>query len=110
MAVFPPCPSPRIAHSLAHASWGAWATVAWQAWGNSVLGSGAWAWLLGRYPAASIAPTSLLVPVFGMAASAWLLAEPLPAWKLAAAALVLLGLALNVGWPALRAWLRGGAR
>ncbi len=101
---------PRIAHSLAHASWGAWATVAWQAWGNSVLGYGAWAWLLGRYSAASIAPLSLLVPVFGMGASSLLLAEPLPPWKLAAAALVLLGLALNVGWPALRARLRGAAR
>jgi len=31
-----------------------------------------------------------------MGASAWLLAEPLPAWKLIAAALVLGGLGLNV--------------
>jgi O-acetylserine/cysteine efflux transporter len=34
--------------------------------------------------------------VFGMSASAWALAEPLPAWKLLAAALVMVGLALNV--------------
>ena len=39
---------------------------------------------------------ALLVPVFGMGASAWLLGEPLPAWKLIAAALVLGGLGLNV--------------
>ena len=38
---------------------------------------------------------ALLVPVFGMSASAWLLAEPLQAWKLMAAALVIAGLALN---------------
>ena len=46
-----------------------------------------------------MAPFSLLVPVFGMGASAALLAEPLPAWKLAAAALVMGGLALNLLWP-----------
>jgi O-acetylserine/cysteine efflux transporter len=32
-----------------------------------------------------------------------LLAEPLPVWKIGAAALVLGGLALNVFWPMLRA-------
>jgi O-acetylserine/cysteine efflux transporter len=42
---------------------------------------------------------ALLVPVFGMGASALLLAEPLPAWKLIAAGLVMTGLALNVLWP-----------
>ena len=42
---------------------------------------------------------ALLVPVFGMAASALILAEALPPWKLGAAALVLAGLALNLFWP-----------
>ena len=36
------------------------------------------------------------VPVFGMASAAWWLAEPLPAWKLGAAALVIGGLVLNL--------------
>jgi O-acetylserine/cysteine efflux transporter len=45
---------------------------------------------------------SLLVPVFGMAASAWLLAEPLPGWKLLAAGLVMSGLAMNLFWPMLQ--------
>ena len=49
----------------------------------------------GALPAATVAPMALLVPVFGMSASAWLLAEPLQAWKLIAAALVIAGLALN---------------
>jgi O-acetylserine/cysteine efflux transporter len=43
-----------------------------------------------------------LVPVFGMGASALILAEPLPGWKLLAAALVMAGLAFNVFWPMLR--------
>ncbi|MGE0426981.1 MAG: hypothetical protein AB7P11_03145 [Hydrogenophaga sp.] len=41
----------------------------------------------------------VLVPVFGMSASALLLGEPLPIWKLGAAALVMCGLAVIVCWP-----------
>jgi len=73
-----------------------WAAVVWQALGNTLFGYASWGWLLSRHPAATVAPTALLVPVFGMAASAWWLGERLPAWKLGAAALVLSGLALNL--------------
>jgi O-acetylserine/cysteine efflux transporter len=38
-----------------------------------------------------------------MGASAFWLGEPLPAWKLVAAALVIGGLALNLLWPRWRA-------
>jgi O-acetylserine/cysteine efflux transporter len=77
----------------------AWAAVAWQAWGNSIFGYAAWGWLLSRYSAATITPMALLVPLFGMGSSAWWLGETLPAWKLAAAALVMSGLAMNLLWP-----------
>jgi len=79
-----------------------WAAVAWQAIGNTMFGYAAWGWLLARHPAATITPMALLVPVFGMGASALLLHEALPAWKLIAAALVLTGLAVNMLWPKLR--------
>lgn len=88
-----------IAQSLAAASPGVWAAVVWQSLGNTLFGYGAWAWLLARHPAATVTPMALLVPVFGMGASALLLGEPLPAWKLGAAALVMAGLALNLLWP-----------
>jgi O-acetylserine/cysteine efflux transporter len=78
-----------------------WAAVLWQSVGNSLFGYAAWGWLLARHPAATITPMAMLVPVFGMGASAIFLAEPLPAWKLAAAALVMSGLALNIFWPRL---------
>ena len=106
---------PLFALSLALEGWDAalagvrqadlltWAAVAWQSWANTLFGYAAWGWLLARHPAATIAPMSLLVPVFGMGASAVFLAEPLPAWKLTAAALVMAGLALNLLWPRLRA-------
>ncbi len=108
---------PLIALSLLFEGWDAvsaallatdaatWAAVAWQAWGNSLFGFAAWGWLLARHPAATISPLALLIPVFGMGTSALWLDESLPSWKLAAAALVLAGLALNLLWPKLRAAL-----
>lgn len=86
----------RWVQGFAAADAGVWAAVAWQAVGNALFGYAAWGWLLARHPAATVAPMALLVPVFGMSASALLLAEGLPAWKLIAAALVLAGLALNL--------------
>jgi O-acetylserine/cysteine efflux transporter len=83
------------------AGWGTWLAVLWQAAGNTLFGYGVWAWLLARYPAATVSPLALLVPVFGLGASALLLAEPLPAWKLIAAGLVIGGLALNLLLPRL---------
>ena len=108
---------PLFALSLAIEGWDAvslglrqadaltWAAVAWQAWANTLFGYVAWGWLLARHPAATITPTALLVPVFGMGAAALLLGEALPLWKLVAAALVMTGLALNLFWPRLRAAL-----
>jgi O-acetylserine/cysteine efflux transporter len=93
----------RIAHSLRQAGPATWTAVAWQAWGNTLFAYAVWNWLMARYPAAAVAPMALLVPVFGMGASAFWLGEPLPGWKLVAAALVLAGLALNVLWPRMRA-------
>ncbi len=90
---------PAMSQAVTHAGPGAWAAVLWQSFGNTIFGYTAWGWLLTRYPAATISPLSLLVPVFGMGASAILLAEPLTSWKLIAAALVLGGLALNTFWP-----------
>jgi len=90
---------PAMSQSIVHADAGAWGAVLWQSVGNTIFGYTAWAWLLARYPAATIAPLSLLVPVFGMGASAVLLHEPLTHWKLTAAVLVLGGLAINTLWP-----------
>lgn len=76
-----------------------WAVVAWQAVGNTMFGYGVWGWLLARYPAATVSPLALLIPIFGMGSSALLLGEPLQTWKLLAAALVMSGLAFGVLWP-----------
>lgn len=92
---------PAITAGLAKADALTWAAVAWQSVGNTMFGYAVWGWLLSRYPTATVAPMSLLVPVFGMAASALVLHEALPGWKLAAAGLVMAGLALNTFWPSI---------
>jgi len=101
----------RIATALRAADVGTWGAVLWQSFANTLFGYGCWAWLLNRHAAARIVPMALLVPVFGMGASSLLLAEALPGWKLAAAALVLAGLAINLLgprlWPARAAATRG---
>ena len=94
---------PRIASGLAQADAATWAAVAWQSVGNTIFGYGVWAWLLARYPAATVAPFSILVPVFGIGASALLMGEALPPWKLLATGLVMAGLALNLLWPRIAA-------
>lgn len=76
-----------------------WAAVVWQAVANTMFGYGLWGWLLARYPAATVTPLALLVPIFGMSTSALVLGEALPAWKIIAAGLVMSGLALNLFWP-----------
>lgn len=88
-----------ITAGVVHSDWQTWAAVLWQSAGNTMFGYAAWAWLLSRYPAATVSPMALLVPVFGMGASAIVLGEPLQAWKLGAAALVIGGLAINLLWP-----------
>ncbi len=87
---------PAITAGLRDAGVGTWCAVLWQTMGNSLFGYAVWGWLLARYPAATVTPMALLVPVFGMAASSFWLGELMPAWKLIAMALVMGGLALNL--------------
>ena len=90
---------PAMAQGLQRADTLTWGAVVWQSLGNTMFGYGIWGWLLARHPAATVAPMALLVPVFGMGASALYLNEPLQDWKLAGAALVMGGLAVSIFWP-----------
>ncbi|MCZ9339137.1 EamA family transporter, partial [Streptomyces sp. TRM76130] len=58
-------------------------------------GFGAWGWLLRRHPASSVAPFSLLVPVFGMSSAALFLGESLSPTQACAAVLLVGGAALT---------------
>ncbi|WP_222911246.1 EamA family transporter [Pseudomonas sp. DNDY-54] len=70
------------------------------AFGATILGYGLWSRLLSRYPANTVAPFSLLVPVVGLTSAAWLLGEQLDGLQAIGALLVMLGLVINVsgGW------------
>ncbi|WP_416975249.1 EamA family transporter [Streptomyces sp. 4F14] len=70
-------------------------TVLFVAWISTVLGFGAWGWLLRRHPASTVAPFSLLVPVFGMSSAALFLGEPVSPLRWCAAALLVGGVALT---------------
>ncbi|HTN66364.1 MAG TPA: EamA family transporter [Burkholderiaceae bacterium] len=78
-----------------HLSWVTVGAVLFQSYPNTLLCFGIWSDLMRRYPTATIAPFTLLVPVSGMIGAALVLDEALQWWKLTAGALVLLGLALN---------------
>jgi O-acetylserine/cysteine efflux transporter len=93
---------PAMTQAVAQAGSGAWAAVLWQSVGNTLFGYAAWGWLLSRHPAASISPSALLVPIFGMGTSALVLGEALPGWKIGSGALVIGGLAINTLWPMIR--------
>jgi len=96
----------HMCSSMALAPLGAWLGVLWQSWGNTLFGYAAWGWLLSKHPAALVAPTPLLVPIFGMGASAYFLSEPLPSWKILAAGLVIAGLVVNLFWPSIESKIK----
>jgi O-acetylserine/cysteine efflux transporter len=88
----------RIAHAVSTSHWVIWPTLVWQSAANTLFGYTMWAFLLSRYPAGTVAPMSLLVPVFGMGASVLVLDESLPTWKILACLLIMAGLAVNMLW------------
>ncbi len=63
---------------------------------STIFGYGAWGHLLKRYPAAIVAPFSLLIPVFGATSSFLVLGETFGTQRLAGMALILAGLVLVV--------------
>jgi O-acetylserine/cysteine efflux transporter len=71
------------------AGWGSVGAILFQSYPNTIVGFGIWSMLMRKYPAATIAPFTLLVPVFGMLSAALILDEPLQWWKIVAGLLVL---------------------
>ena len=88
-----------VTAAIAQLNWLSIGAVLFQAYPTTVLGFGIWALLMRKYPVATVAPFSLLVPVAGMFSAALVLGEALPWWKMMAGALVMCGLALNQFGP-----------
>jgi O-acetylserine/cysteine efflux transporter len=82
-------------------TWSGTAAVLYVVYPTTLLGFSIWSALLARYPAATIAPFTLLVPVIGFLSASLVLGEAFEAWKLAAAVLVVAGLCVNLLGPGL---------
>ncbi|EXI81417.1 MAG: putative amino-acid metabolite efflux pump [Candidatus Accumulibacter appositus] len=96
----------RIAGALAAFSWQSCAAVAYLAWVATLLGYGLWTRLLSRYPANQVAPFSLLIPLVGLSTGWLAFGEVLRPVHFAGAALLMLGLAVNLFTDRLLIWAR----
>ncbi|MFI5819217.1 EamA family transporter [Streptomyces rishiriensis] len=92
--------------ALRDLDWQGAGTLVYVAWVTTVFGFGAWGWLLHRHPASTVAPFSLLVPVFGMTSAAVFLGESVSGPRWCAAALLVGGVALSSLAPAGKAGRR----
>ena len=81
--------------AIASTDWQGIAAVLTVAYVATILGFGIWGAMIARHGAGAVAPFSLLVPIFGMSSAALFLGEPVGPIRLAAAALILAGLAVN---------------
>jgi len=95
-----------IESALRGIGWSSVLVLLYLAFGATILGYSLWSRLLSRYPANTVAPFSLLVPVVGLTSAALLLDEHLGVMQAIGALLVMLGLMINVGGG----WLLGRVR
>ncbi|GGO55270.1 EamA family transporter [Streptomyces lasiicapitis] len=84
----------RDLEALRGLDWQGVGIIVYVAWITTVFGFGAWGYLLRRHPASTVAPFSLLVPVFGMSSAALFLGESVGAFQWCAAALLVGGVAV----------------
>jgi O-acetylserine/cysteine efflux transporter len=100
----------QIGEALSGLDLGGLGAVAYIAFAATTLGWAAWGSLLKRYPAAVVAPFSMLVPIFGLGSAALLLGEPLTFRRLVATVLVVGGVMITLrASRAPRAAKRAGA-
>lgn len=87
--------------ALQSLSWQGLGAVAYIAYIATVFGFGVWGYMIRKLGVSTVAPFSLLVPVFGMSSSALVLGESFGPDRLAGAALVVCGLVLTALGPRL---------
>lgn len=87
--------------ALQSLTWEGVAAVAYIAYVATVFGFGVWGMMIRRHGVSTVAPFSLLVPVFGMSFSAIVFGESFGPWRLMGAMLVVCGLILTVLGPRL---------
>jgi O-acetylserine/cysteine efflux transporter len=109
VAVVPPLPMAglslvfegpdRVLATLTNLSWSGILSVLYIAWASTIIGFTLWVYLLRLYSASVVAPFSLMVPIFGIAASALILGEKLSLLEVLAGVMTLAGLLFVVRAP-----------
>jgi O-acetylserine/cysteine efflux transporter len=89
----------EIGDALGGVDLGGIAALAYIVGPSTLFGFAAWTGLLRRYPAAVVAPFTLLVPIFGIAAAALTLGERPSAAELVGGAVVIAGLLYGLARP-----------
>lgn len=91
--------------ALAGFGWQEAGLIAFLAYPATLLGGGIWSWLLGRHPASTVAPFTLLVPITGLLSGYLVLGETITLTEVGGAVLVISGLVATVwrGRPAVPA-------
>jgi len=77
-------------------TWSSLASLGYLSYVATLVGYVLWSKLLARYPAATVAPLALLVPVVGMSSSVVFLGETLSVWQGLGALMVMSGLVVHV--------------
>jgi O-acetylserine/cysteine efflux transporter len=88
-----------VSYAASHLTWLGIGSLLFVGWISTDFGYGAWSMLLGRYPASTVAPFTLLVPIVGLSTGWLVLGEKLSAIDLVGSLLVFAGLLLNVFGP-----------
>lgn len=91
----------QIVQIFSGLSWVAWLGIFYISFAATLSAFSAWSFLLHRYRIGTIAPFSLLIPVFAILSSVLILNESLQSWKILAGAFVTLGLAIHLFGPRL---------
>ncbi len=85
-----------MTQALTHLNITTLAAVIYLAWMATLLGYGLWTYLMSRYPVNRVAPFTLLVPLVGLTTGWLMFDETLGAMHWSGAALLMLGLLMNV--------------
>ncbi|MFZ4102803.1 MAG: EamA family transporter [Sphingobacterium thalpophilum] len=94
-----------IQSSIQNMSWPGIGAVLYIVYFSTIIGYGAWAFLMKSYSTSVVVPFTLLVPLVGFMSSALYLGEELQPWKLLAAVFILGGLIFGLLEKQIRSWL-----
>lgn len=91
---------------IIHASTKVWLAVIFMAYAGTIVAYGLWGTLLNRYPAATVTPFALLIPIIGICTSTLLLGEQWVGLEIFAAALIMIGLTFQI-WGVQKIYHKG---